>query len=315
MIASTRVVSLSGGTGGAKLCTGLYQILSANKLSVLCNTGDDFVHLGLHISPDIDTVMYTLAGLANRKRGWGREDETWSFMHALRMLGGETWFRLGDGDVALHVERTRRLASGESLSTITASFCDQLQIHARLLPMCDTPMPTIVLTAIGPMPLQRYFVAEHCEPEVHGFRFDGAEQAYCGANVHAALTTGSPDAIVIAPSNPYISIDPILAVPGLKTRLQQAPAPVIVISPIIGNRAIKGPTAKIMRELGVPITTISIATHYAELADGIVLDKADANDTEALDLPCLVTDTLMRDDQDKRRLAREVLHFADTLKK
>ena len=244
----------SGGIGGAKLALGLYRELPPDRLMVVCNTGDDFEHLGLTISPDLDTVLYTLAGIANPTTGWGRAGETWSFMGALAELGGETWFRLGDADLATHVERTRRLAAGETLAAISEDFCRRLGVHARLIPMCDQPVRTMVRTGGGVLPFQRYFVEQRCAPVVSGFAFQGIAAARPPAALAAALASATLEAVVICPSNPFISIDPILAVPGMRAALAASPAPVVAVSPIIGGRAVKGPTAKMMAELGLAIT-------------------------------------------------------------
>jgi LPPG:FO 2-phospho-L-lactate transferase len=311
--AGIRVVALSGGIGGAKLALGLYRALPADSLMVACNTGDDFEHLGLSISPDLDTVLYTLAGIANPDAGWGRAGETWTFMQALEQLGGETWFRLGDGDLATHVERTRRLAAGDSLSAITDDFCQRLGVRARLIPMCDEPVRTMVETADGVLPFQRYFVERRCEPTVTGFRFEGAGAARPAPALSQALAGESLEAVAICPSNPFISIAPILAVPGLRAAIAACRAPVVAVSPIIGGRAVKGPTAKMMAELGVPRSARAVAEHYGGLLDGFVLDAADADEAEAIDLPCLATRTLMTSEGDKRALAREVLSFAGRL--
>jgi LPPG:FO 2-phospho-L-lactate transferase len=307
------VVALSGGIGGAKLAFGLYHELLPDSLTIVCNTGDDFEHLGLAISPDLDTVLYTLAGIANPDTGWGRADETWSFMRALEELGGETWFRLGDQDLALHVERSRRLAAGESLSAISADVCRRLGVRARLLPMSDDPVRTIVATPTGPLAFQRYFVEQRCGPEVTGFVFEGAEAARPLPAIEKSLASGDLEAVVICPSNPFISIDPILAVPGMREAIAGCRAPVVAVSPIVGGRAIKGPTAKMMAELGLSISARVVAERYAGLLDGFVLDHADAEDAEAIEAPCLAARTLMASAEDKRALASEVLAFARRL--
>jgi len=312
--AAPRVVALSGGIGGAKLALGLYRALPPHSLAVACNTGDDFVHLGLHVSPDVDTVLYTLAGLANRELGWGRAEETWSFMAALERLGGETWFRLGDGDLALHVERTRRLAAGEALGAITDDFSRRLGVAAAIVPMSDRPVPTRVHTADGVLPFQEYFVKLRCEPEVTGFEFAGAGLATPAAPLLQALCGDALEAVVICPSNPFISVDPMLALPGLRDALTASPAPVLAVSPIVGGRAVKGPTAKMMAELGMEVSAAGVAAHYGGLLDGFVLDGSDAALADTLDLPCLVTSTLMRGDADKRALAEAVLEFAARLR-
>jgi len=310
---TTRVVALSGGIGGAKLALGLYRTLPRDSLMVVCNTGDDFEHLGLSISPDVDTVLYTLAGTANPQTGWGRANETWSFMRALEELGGETWFRLGDADLATHVERTRRLAAGESLSVISEDFARRLGVRARILPMSDQPVRTMVHTEDGVLPFQRYFVERRCAPKVAGFEFQGADTARPTPALREALDDDGLEAVVVCPSNPFISIDPILAVPGLRAAIKAARAPVVAVSPIIGGQAVKGPTAKMMTELGLPITNQAIAAHYGDLLDGLVVDAADAAEAEASGLPCLATRTLMASEDDKVRLAAEVLAFARRL--
>lgn len=307
-----RVVALSGGIGGAKLALGLYHAVPADALCVIANSGDDFEPFGLSVSPDLDTVLYTLAGLDNPETGWGRRDETWTFMRVLESLGGETWFRLGDGDLALHVERTRRLQAGEPLSAIMADVARRWGVAARILPMSDEPVRTVVETDEGTMPFQEYFVARRCLPRVVAIRFEGAESARPQAGALAALADAA-EAIVICPSNPYLSVDPILALPELRTALAAAPAPVIAVAPIVGGRAVKGPTAKIMTELGLPVSPAAVAAHYGELLDGFVLDRRDAALEQEMPVPALVTDTIMRDRDDKVRLAHDVLDFARSL--
>ena len=307
------VLALCGGIGGAKLALGLYKHLAPGALSVAVNTGDDFEHLGLHISPDIDTVLYTLSGTDNPDTGWGRADETWTFMVALEGLGGETWFRLGDGDLALHVERTRRLGAGESLSEVCAAFARRFGLDARILPMTDDPLRTVVHTPDGPLPFQHYFVRECCEPRVTGVTFAGAEAARPNPEILRALADPALAAVVFCPSNPYLSIDPILAVPGMRIALGACPAPVVAVSPVVGGRAVKGPTAKIMAELGVPVTNAAIAAHYEGLIDGLVLDRADQAEAAELAVPALVTETVMTSLEDRIALAAAALGFAAEL--
>ena len=313
-MSAPRVVALSGGIGGAKLALGLYRALPPEGLLVACNTGDDFVHLGLHVSPDVDTVLYTLAGLADRDRGWGRAGETWTFMSVLGQLGGETWFRLGDGDLALHVERTRRLAAGEGLAAITETLRSRLGVRAAIVPVSDDPVPTRVHSTEGVLPFQEYFVKRRCEPVVTGFEFAGAGSARPAPALLSALAHDALEAVVICPSNPFISVDPMLAIPGVRQALAACAAPVVAVSPVIGGRAVKGPTAKMMGDLGLPVTATAVAEHYHGLLDGFVLDRADATAAGTLALPSRVTATLMRDDADKRRLAQEVLAFARDLR-
>lgn len=311
---SGKVLALCGGIGGAKLALGLYRVLGAGQLTVVVNTGDDFEHLGLSISPDLDTVLYTLAGLADPERGWGRAQETWNFMESLRQMGGEPWFQLGDRDLAMHILRTQWLRAGKTLSEFAAHVAGRFAIAARILPMSDAAVRTIVVTAEGDLPFQRYFVARRCEPVVRAIRFAGAKEAEPPGGLAQLMTDPSLQAIVICPSNPYLSVDPILAVPGIAAALAASAAPVIAVSPIIGGQAVKGPTAKIMAELGVAVTTETIAAHYRGLIDGLVIDAADAADRERVGVPVLATRTMMRDIADRERLARDVIAFADTLK-
>jgi len=312
------VVALSGGIGGAKLALGLSRVMPAADLVVVGNTGDDFEHLGLSISPDLDTLMYALAGLDDPQRGWGRRDETWTFMTALSKLGGETWFQLGDGDLATHVERTRRLRHGESLSAITADLCARLGIAARVLPMTDDTAQTILFTTEGPLDFQDYFVRLRCEPEVLKIEYEGAADAGVHPDVLAALEDPALRAVVICPSNPFLSINPILAVGTMRGAIANCAAPVVAVSPIIGGRAVKGPTAKLMTELGRRATAAAVAQLYVDLLDGYVIDHADAHDAAAvadLGIPVAPAHTLMRTLEDREALARHVLATADALPK
>jgi LPPG:FO 2-phospho-L-lactate transferase len=308
-----RILALCGGVGGAKLALGLYRVLPPRDLVLCVNTGDDFEHLGLHVSPDLDTVMYTLADLDNPETGWGRRGETWTFMQALEALGGETWFRLGDGDLATHIERTRRLRGGESLTAVTHDFARRLGIEAALLPMSDDPVRTVVETSEGVMPFQRYFVGRRCEPAVRRILFEGSERAEPNPAVMAALSAPDLALVVICPSNPYLSVDPILAVPALRQALVDCAAPVVAVSPLIGGRAVKGPTGKIMAELAMPLTQATIARHYAGLIDGIMIDTVDQQEAATLPLATRTTRTLMSTLDDRVRLAREVLDFGASL--
>jgi LPPG:FO 2-phospho-L-lactate transferase len=307
------VVALSGGIGGAKLCLGLQSVLRAGALSVIVNTADDFEHLGLRISPDVDTTLYTLAGLANAELGWGRRDETWTFMRALETLGGETWFRLGDADLALHVERSRRLLARESLSAFTADVARRLGISTHILPMTDDVVRTVVTTATGELGFQDYFVRARCVPAVERLHFSGIENARIAAGVDTALRDSELRAIVIAPSNPYLSIDPILALPGMRAALRAAGVPVIAVTPIIGELAVKGPTAKIMSELGLRPAALTVAEHYDGLIDGFMLDVRDAQSAASFELPTRICDSLMVTLDDRERVARRVLEFAAAL--
>jgi LPPG:FO 2-phospho-L-lactate transferase len=301
------VLALSGGIGGAKLALGLYRLLPPGALIVVANTGDDFEHLGLAISPDIDTLLYTLAGLDNPELGWGRRDETWTFMQALGSLGGETWFNLGDGDLATHVERTRRLAAGQSLSKITDDFRRRLGISARLLPMSDDRVRTRLSTAQGWLDFQDYFVRQRCAPVVREITFAGADEARPQPQFLAALSDQDLRAVVICPSNPFISIDPILAVPGVHDALRGCRAPVVAVSPIIGGKAVKGPTAKMMAELGLPVHAAAVARHYGDILDLYIADETDADVIGDLGLPVVFARTLMLSLDDREALARAVL--------
>jgi LPPG:FO 2-phospho-L-lactate transferase len=309
------IIALSGGVGGAKLCLGLSRILPPEELMVVVNTGDDFEHLGLSISPDIDTVTYTLAGLANREVGWGRHDETWSFMETTEKLGGETWFRLGDRDVALHVERTRRLRNGESLSQVTAAICARLDVAQRVIPMSDDPVRTRLLTGDGWIDFQDYFVHRRCEPVVQQLEFHGASTARPHPDFMAALADPALQAVVICPSNPFISVEPILAIPGVRDALVRTKAPVIAVSPIIAGRAVKGPTAKMMTELGLDASAGTVAQRYSDLLDGYVIDHADMSEVVSIDARVTLAQTLMTTIEDREALARTVLDAAAVLRR
>jgi LPPG:FO 2-phospho-L-lactate transferase len=303
------VVALAGGVGGSKLVNGLVEILPTNQLTVIANTGDDFEHLGLTICPDLDTLVYTLAGLANPQTGWGRVDETWRFLETLKALGGPTWFQLGDRDLALHHERTRRLKEGQSLSEVTMHVCQAFDISVTLLPMSDHPVRTIVDTDDGELAFQDYFVARRCKPRVRGFRFAGVETATPAPGVIQALST--TDLVILCPSNPWVSLDPILAVKGIRDAV--AEKPVVGVSPIVGGKAIKGPAAKMYSELDIQPSALTIVEHFRDLLNGMVIDTQDehlAPDIQALDIQVCVTNTIMMNMQDRLRLAEEVLDFA-----
>lgn len=310
------VIALSGGVGGAKLAFGLSRALEADELTIVVNTGDDFEHLGLAICPDIDSVAYALAGLADRERGWGLAGETWGFMAALKRLGGEHWFNLGDQDLALHVERTRRLAAGQTLSQATAELTRRLGVAHPIVPMSDDPVRTCVETDGGTLAFQHYFVRERCAPAVRGLRYAGAEQARPAPGFLQALARPDLAAIVICPSNPYLSVDPLLAVPGVAEALGDARAPRVAVSPIVSGKALKGPAAKIMGELGLSPGNATIAAHYRGLIDGLVIDRLDARDRaeiESMGVAVQVAQTVMSSDEDRIRLAAETLAFATGL--
>jgi LPPG:FO 2-phospho-L-lactate transferase len=311
MRADGPVLALSGGVGGAKLALGLYRILPPDTLTVVANTGDDFEHLGLSISPDLDTLLYTLSGQSNAELGWGRQGETWTFMAALEKLGGESWFRLGDGDLATHVERTRRIAAGEGLSAITDDFRRRFGIAARLLPMSDDPVRTRLETDRGLLDFQDYFVRLRCAPRVRRLEFPGSESARPHPDFLAALSDPELRAVVICPSNPFISIDPILSIPGVRDALRLCQAPVVAVSPIIDGKAVKGPTAKMMAELGLPVDAASVGQHYQDFLDVYIVDEIDRDFAINLCLPICFTSTLMNSLEDREALARIVLDAAD----
>jgi LPPG:FO 2-phospho-L-lactate transferase len=311
---SGHVIALSGGVGGAKLAHGLSLALPPEELSIIVNTGDDFRHLGLHISPDLDSVVYALAGLSDPVRGWGRREETWTFMEALKGLKGESWFQLGDGDLAMHVERSWRLAQGADLSEVTAHLCRALGIAARVLPMSDDPVRTRVLTSEGWLDFQEYFVRLQCQPAVREFQFAGAETARAQPDALAALERRDLRAIIICPSNPFVSVEPILAVPGLRAAIRRSHAPVVAVTPIIGGKAIKGPAAKMMTELGLEVSGAAVARHYADLIDGFVIDQSDALPEPLPGVTFLSAPTLMNSNDDRLLLAHAVLQAADTLR-
>lgn len=307
-----KVVALAGGVGGAKLAHGLAQVLPPESLAVIVNTGDDFEHLGLHISPDLDTVMYTLAGLANPETGWGQRAETWQFMEAVERLGGPAWFRLGDRDLATHVIRTQRLRAGETLTRITASLCAALGVSHLVLPMSDESVPTKVITDEGPLDFQDYFVRRRCEPRVRGVVFPGATETDASGKVMAAIAAA--ELVVICPSNPFLSVDPILSLRGMRAALDGKR--LVAVSPIVGGQAVKGPAAKMLAELNLEASATSVAQHYAGLLSGFVLDEVDATLERSVARyvqRALVTNTVMRMDADRVRLAREVVDFGRSL--
>ena len=303
----SRVIALSVGIGGAKLALGLSELLPPEELLVVANTGDDFEHLGLSISPDIDTLTYTLAGLDNEALGWGRRDETWSAMETLAALGGETWFRLGDRDLALHLERTQALRAGETLTEVTKRISRRLGVGATLLPMSDDPVRTRILTDDGWLDFQHWFVREQCKPRVREIAFHGVAQARPNPALLAELSQ-QPRAIIICPSNPFISVEPILALPGMRAAIMASGAPVIAVSPIIAGQAVKGPTAKMFTELGSVPSAAAVALRYGELLTDFVMEPAD--DQTGIRPRVHRAQTLMRTHQDKVALARTVLALA-----
>jgi LPPG:FO 2-phospho-L-lactate transferase len=313
----SRVVELAGGVGGAKLADGLLAELGA-ELTVVVNSGDDLVLHGLAIWPDHDTVAYTLAGLDDSERGWGLANETWTVMDRLAELGDETWFRLGDRDLATHLWRSDRLREGARPTAVARDLARRMGIAATILPMTDDEVRTEVRTDDGWLEFQEYFVHSHQAPEVREVRFRGADQAGTTAEVLAAL--GAAELIVIAPSNPIVSVGPILAVGGIREALEAARgrgAPIVAVSGIVGGRALKGPADRMLASLGHEASALGVARLYAGLADGFVLDDLDAELRPAIDvlgLATLMTDTIMTDDASRARFAAEVVAFGCSLR-
>lgn len=317
MSGGEKFLALTGGVGGAKLALGLRELFAPDQLAFLVNTGDDFEHLGLHVSPDLDTLMYALSGLSNPDTGWGRTDESWQFIDTLRGLGGEAWFNLGDRDLAVHVLRTARLRAGQPLSAVTREFNTALGTRHSIWPMSDDPVPTVVHTAAGPLAFQHYFVRERCAPSVTGFEFGGVAAARPLPEVLEWLADPALTGIIVCPSNPFVSIDPILAVPGIRDALRASAAPVVAVSPIVAGLALKGPTAKMMAELAVPSTATAVAAHYGDLLDGFVLDVQDRDLLDgfrARELAAIAAPTVMLTLPDKVRLATIVCEFARELR-
>ena len=305
-------LAITGGVGGAKLALGLAHVLPADKVAFAVNTGDDFEHLGFAISPDIDTLTYTLSDLANRELGWGRHDETWAFMEALEQLGGETWFRLGDRDLALHAFRTAALKAGRTLTEVTAEIGQRLGIDQAILPMSDDPVRTTVLTSDGPLAFQHYFVRDRCAPAVSGFEFRGVESARLNPEIEALLP--GLKGVIICPSNPFVSVDPLLSIGDTRAKLAALDVPVVAVSPIVGGIAIKGPTAKMMAELMIPATAAAVANHYDGLIDGFVLDSEDADLVGTLNVPSVATQSVMLTLDDRISLAQATLEFLNELR-
>ena len=305
---------LSGGVGGAKLVLGLSRTLNNEDFMTIVNTGDDFVHLGLKICPDIDTIIYTLAELVDQERGWGLKDESWNFLDKTKLLGGEGWFNLGDKDLATHVYRTQRLAKGEDLTSITKNLASSFGVEAKLVPMTNDIVSTVVETPEEDLAFQHYFVRDRCLPTVKGFRFEGVKSSVINPLIQEYARANDKSAVLLAPSNPFVSIDPILSVPAMTDELVGMKGPKIAISPIINSKAVKGPAAKMMQELGVPSTSIEIANHYKGLIDAIVIDHADAplsKKIEDLGIKVFTTNTVMHSLNEKITLANECLNFIE----
>lgn len=308
------IIAFAGGVGGAKLANGLARVIDPSGLIIAVNTGDDFQHLGLRISPDLDTVMYNLAGLNNLQTGWGLTEETWNSMAALRQLGGPDWFHLGDKDLATHLERTRRLLSGETLSDVTAALCARLGIAHTVVPMSDEIVMTLVRSENRWLPFQEYFVALKCEPKVSEFRFYGVELAEPSPGLRSALESKALRGIIICPSNPFVSVDPILAIPGVRSLIAERKVPVVAVSPIVGGQALKGPASKIMAELSLDPSPLAVARHYGSMLSGMIIDRVDASfapKIEALGIRTEITNSVMKTVNDQEILARVTLELVE----
>lgn len=301
------IVALAGGVGGAKLAVGLSQVELPDNLLIGVNTGDDFTHLGLHICPDIDSVCYALAGIDNSETGWGVANETWSFMDMLERLGGETWFKLGDRDLATHVERTRLLAAGATLSEVTAKLCRSLGIHHTVLPITNDRLSTTVLSGGKRISFQQYFVKLQCAPVVHELLYEGASEAQPITGLLQALNSPALEGVILCPSNPYLSIGPMLAMTKLSDAIRRTKRAVVAVSPIIGGAAVKGPAAKIMRELGHQPSCLAVAEYYSGVIDYLVIDRSDSMHAPAiqqLNIVPILSDIIIQDLDARCRLAR-----------
>ncbi len=304
------VLALTGGVGGAKLAAGLAAVLPPAQLDIVANTGDDFEHLGLYIAPDLDSVMYALAGINDRSRGWGVANETWNFLETLSALNGENWFQLGDRDLAVHVQRSALLRQGLSISDATRALCEPLGIKHALLPMSNDRVRTMVDTAQGELEFQEYFVARQCEPKVTGFRFDGQDSAQPLPAYHSRLQQNTYGAVIVCPSNPFVSVDPILGLAGMKQSLGALDVPVAAVSPIIGGKALKGPAAKMLQELDLPCDALGVAGYYQGVISHFVIDEQDAalaSQIEELGMQVLCMPTIMRSVDDQAQLASTLL--------
>ncbi|MBM4027599.1 MAG: 2-phospho-L-lactate transferase [Planctomycetes bacterium] len=309
------LLALAGGVGGAKLAFGLARVLPPDALTIVVNTGDDEVFWGLHVSPDLDTVMYTLAGDVNPGTGWGLRDDTFYVLEALARLGIDTWFRLGDRDLATHIRRTELLRAGHALTQVTQDLCRRFGVSHAIVPMSDNPVRTVVDTDLGVLSFQEYFVRHRCVPRVRALRFDGAETAKPSPAFVEAIQRAA--AVVLCPSNPFLSLAPILALPGVKEGLTAVTGPKIAISPIIAGKAVKGPAAKLLEELTAePATCVSVARMYRGLCTHFVIDREDEahrSEVEAFGYTVVVTRTLMETEEDKVALARTVCVLAGVL--
>lgn len=308
-----KIVALAGGVGGAKMVDGLVKAQPSIELTVVVNTGDDFEHLGLFICPDIDTVCYTLAGIANPETGWGRDDESWNFISELKALGGDDWFSIGDKDLATHIERTKRLKEGQSLSSIVQDFCNMWHVIFPVLPMSNDKVATIVCTIeFGDISFQDYFVRKKCTPTIKSFRFEGINKATPAPGVIDSIEQA--DAIVICPSNPWVSIDPILQLPEILPALRQKP--IIAISPIVKGKSIKGPAAKMYLNLGIKPSALAVAEHYKDILKAIVIDNEDLSFSKAIIQLGIIpfnTNTIMKNATDRFNLGQDVLNYINRI--
>jgi LPPG:FO 2-phospho-L-lactate transferase len=315
MIKKKKILALSGGVGGAKLCRGLDQITDKDELVIIANTGDDFLYLGFYISPDIDTLIYTLSGENNIETGWGRTNETWKAHNVMRELGADNWFKLGDKDLEMHVYRSKEIQNGTSLTEITQKVSKIWNINSKILPMSNNSVKTIIESDIGTLSFQEYFVKKKCMPKVESITFKN-KKAKTSQTILDEMNDKNLTAIVFAPSNPYLSIDPILSLSEIKTFLHASSTPVIAVSPVVDGQAIKGPTTKIMTELGLEPSAVTIAKHYDGLIDGLILDVLDqslVSQVEDMGIRTKVMNTVMHNDQDKIQLAQGVLDFAQEI--
>jgi LPPG:FO 2-phospho-L-lactate transferase len=303
-----RIAALSGGVGGARFLRGLVEVADPSLLTIVGNVGDDVEVLGMHVSPDLDSILYALSGLHDEERGWGRAEETWHALETVSALGGEAWFRLGDRDLGLHLVRTQALRDGQALSQVTARLARALGLEPALVPATDDGLRTWLETPAGRFPFQEWFVARGHRDEVDALRYEGAADAAPAPGVVAALDDA--DLIVIAPSNPYVSIGPILAVPAIRAALERRRVPAVAVSPLVGGRAVKGPADRMLARLAGGTSPAHVASCYAGLIDALVLDEADADDTASLPVRSIVTRTLMVDGDARRRLAEAVLEVA-----
>jgi len=314
-MSDNNLIAITGGIGGAKLCYGLDQILQPEKLRVIVNTGDDFLYLGFYISPDIDTLIYTLAGVNNKETGWGREDETWKTHNVLGQLGADNWFKLGDKDLALHLHRSKALRNGETLTSITQDIAERFKLKTIILPMSDHMIQTVVETDKGSMPFQEYFVKESNNPKVREISFESKHHETT-KEVLEAINDPELTGFLIAPSNPYLSVDPILSIDKIKQTIMQSNKPRVAVSPIIGGDSVKGPTAKIMEEMGLEVSVMTIANHYENLIDGLIIDNTDEEYIQAIEslgIRVKVSNILMQDSDDKTTLAEETIEFLNEL--